>query len=348
MVELGRVRKGWISEFSQFPTRIYDTNVSGHAKAVYIYLCRRADSEGQSFPGYGTIAEEVGFSKSTIQRAVRELIEAGLLLKEFRGRKESGEFFTNLYTIIHPDDACPKGMVTQTIPPEIRGEGMVTETIPMVTETIRMVCGTTEVDPLTISTNLDDEGDRAHARVFHIEEDERDVLADLLDMPANITVPSDTQVVTYDTQLPTSTPPSAWTNEDDSCMAIDQRMTMHLGRPYFAKGNDYRALKELTASGVSMDFILAGIDYTFATFADRRPRSFAYCAEVIKERWAAEVAKRQPVEAVNWAEYREHCVKPQPSPSPHRTSRTRTSQLTRRERIRDERYAAFYALFPDE
>ena len=194
----------------------------------------------------------------------------------------------------------------------------------------------------------DEDEDRAHARVYQIEESERDLLTDLLDMPAEISATDETPAHTYNTSLPSATPPSAWTNEDDSYMAIDQRMTMHLGRPYFAKGNDYRALKELTASGVPMDFILAGIDYTFATFADRRPRSFAYCAEVIKERWAAEVAKRQPVEAVNWAEYREHCVKPQPSPSPHRTSRTRTSQPTRRERIRDERYAEFYALFPDE
>ncbi|ACV59956.1 helix-turn-helix domain-containing protein [Alicyclobacillus acidocaldarius] len=197
-----------------------------------------------------------------------------------------------------------------------------------------------------IKDDVEDE-DCAHARVFQIEEFEQGLLPDLLDMPAEISATDETPTHTYNTSLPSATPPSAWTNEDDPYMAIDQRMTMHLGRPYFAKGNDYRALKELTASGVPMDFILAGIDYTFATFADRRPRSFAYCAEVIKERWAAEIAKRQPVKAVNWAEYREHCVKPQPSPSPHRTSRTRTSQPTRRERIRDERYAAFYELFPD-
>ncbi|WP_304459041.1 helix-turn-helix domain-containing protein [Alicyclobacillus sendaiensis] len=198
-----------------------------------------------------------------------------------------------------------------------------------------------------IKDDVEDE-DCAHARVFQIEECEQGLLPDLLDMPAEISATDETPTHTYNTSLPSATPPSAWTNEDDPYMAIDQRMTMHLGRPYFAKGNDYRALKELTASGVPMDFILAGIDYTFATFADRRPRSFAYCAEVIKERWVAEIAKRQPVEAVNWAEYREHCAKPQPSPSPHRTSRTRTSQPTRREHIRDERYAAFYALFPDE
>ncbi|WP_206886111.1 helix-turn-helix domain-containing protein [Alicyclobacillus mali (ex Roth et al. 2021)] len=197
-----------------------------------------------------------------------------------------------------------------------------------------------------IKDDVEDE-DCAHARVFQIEEFEQGLLPDLLDMPAEISATDETPTHTYNTSLPSATPPSAWTNEDDPYMAIDQRMTMHLGRPYFAKGNDYRALKELTASGVPMDFILAGIDYTFATFADRRPRSFAYCAEVIKERWAAEIAKRQPVKAVNWAEYREHCVKPQPSPSPHRTSRTRTSQPARKERIRDERYAAFYALFPD-
>ncbi|GMA59271.1 hypothetical protein GCM10025858_39170 [Alicyclobacillus sacchari] len=56
-------------------------------------------------------------------------------------------------------------------------------------------------------------------------------------------------------------------------------------------------MKALTACGVPIDFIISGIYYTFIAFADRRPRSFAYCAEVVKER------------------------------------------------VRDERYAAFYVLF---
>ncbi|TDY42140.1 hypothetical protein C7445_11812 [Alicyclobacillus sacchari] len=192
----------------------------------------------------------------------------------------------------------------------------------------------------------EEDEDRACAHAIQIEESERDRLTDLLDLPAAIAVAEEIQADTYETSLPTVTPPSAWTNEDDPYITIDQRMTMHLGRPYFAKGNDYRALKELTASGVPMDFILAGIDYTFAAFADRRPRTFAYCAEVIKQRWAAELAKRAPVETVNWSEYREDCAKPQSSSQ--RTSRPRTSQSIRKERVRDERYAAFYALFPDE
>ncbi|MFD1673671.1 helix-turn-helix domain-containing protein [Alicyclobacillus fodiniaquatilis] len=144
MNEQGQVRKGWTNGYFTVPNGIYEMQIGGHAKAVYVYLCRRADSEGQSFPGYGTIAGEVGFSRSTVQRAVNELINAGLLLKEVRGRKENGEFYPNLYTVIHPLDVIPKrvwsdrphppkGMVTENTP-------MVSETIPMVTENIPMVC----------------------------------------------------------------------------------------------------------------------------------------------------------------------------------------------------------------
>ncbi|MCL6631586.1 MAG: hypothetical protein K6T63_03060 [Alicyclobacillus herbarius] len=118
-------------------------------------------------------------------------------------------------------------------------------------------------------------------------------------------------------------------------------MMQHLGRPYIAKENDYRAIKQLLASGVPIDFILDGIDYTFATFADKHIRSFAYCAEVIKQRWACELAKRQEVDTVNWAEY-------QPAKPPTTSSRTNCKQPRRtRAAKRDERYEAFYQLFPE-
>ncbi|MBF8376483.1 transcriptional regulator [Alicyclobacillus mali] len=200
----------------------------------------------------------------------------------------------------------------------------------------------------------EDEEDRAHARADEFQFDtvrqpdcgivDDDVPFSSAEIMAAI---QETCAADKATHHPSATLPSAWTSEDDPYIAIDQRMMMHLGRPYIAKENDYRAIKQLLESGVPMDFILAGIDYTFATFADRRPRSFAYCAEVIKERWAAELAKRQPVEAVNWVEYCQDSAKRQPSPSPQRTSKPRTSQPARKERIRDERYAAFYELFPD-
>ncbi|WAH39482.1 helix-turn-helix domain-containing protein [Alicyclobacillus dauci] len=147
--DTGRVKKGWTNNYFTVPNGIYEMDITGYAKAVYIYLCRRADSDGQSFPGYGTIATEVGFSKSTVRRAVDDLITAGLLIKETRGRKENGEFYPNLYTIIHPMDAVseevcsdrpypPEGMLSQDIP-------MVSGDTPMLSQNIPMFSENTEV-----------------------------------------------------------------------------------------------------------------------------------------------------------------------------------------------------------
>ncbi|WP_231493700.1 helix-turn-helix domain-containing protein [Alicyclobacillus macrosporangiidus] len=131
-----RIQKGWTTGFFSAPDAIYDADVTGYAKAVYVYLCRRADGDGQCFPGYGTMAKEVGFSKSTVRRAVDELIAAGLLVKEVRGRKESGEYFSNLYTIVHPADADPRKVCSdRPYPPE----GMLSESIPMSQENTPML-----------------------------------------------------------------------------------------------------------------------------------------------------------------------------------------------------------------
>jgi hypothetical protein len=147
----GTVRKGWNPGVFWVPNEIYEAGVSGYAKAVYIYLCRRSDDEGKSFPGYGTIAKEVGFSKSSIRRAVDELIAAGLLVKENRGRKESGEFYSNEYTLIHPANATPQeslkptdGMFSESIPMSSENTPMFSESIPMSSENTPMFSESTE------------------------------------------------------------------------------------------------------------------------------------------------------------------------------------------------------------
>ncbi|WP_029421813.1 helix-turn-helix domain-containing protein [Alicyclobacillus macrosporangiidus] len=361
MTEEGKVRKGWANEFTQFPNKIYDTQVSGYAKAVYIYLCRRADSEGQSFPGYGTMADEVGFSKSTIRRAVDELIDAGLLTKEMRGRKESGEFYPNLYTVIHPDDARPNvlkgGMFPQSIPHDDGGMlsqnipseegGMFSQNIPMLSQNIRMVCENTELDPLTRSTNEDDDLDHAHAR----ESEFQDMATPRPDTPVDddrhpIPEAPDTGIVVQASsspdsvgRVPNDVTPIAWEKEEDPYLAVDYRMMQHLGRPYIARENDYRAIKQLLDSGVPLDFILDGIDYTFATFAHKKIRSFAYCAEVIKQRWACELAKREAAVAIDWSAYR--------TSNDRRSTKKSGQAMETQEVVRDERYRAFYELFPD-
>ncbi|SHE59476.1 Helix-turn-helix domain-containing protein [Desulforamulus putei DSM 12395] len=59
---------------------IFDRHdLSVYEKIVYIYLCRRADSESRAWPSYDRIAQDCGISRDTAMRAVAKLVEKGLL-----------------------------------------------------------------------------------------------------------------------------------------------------------------------------------------------------------------------------------------------------------------------------
>ena len=77
---------------------IYSSDLSHRARSVYMYLKDRADSEGRCWPGIRTIAAELGFSRSTVKRALDELCQAGLLTKESRWRENGGRT-SNLYRL---------------------------------------------------------------------------------------------------------------------------------------------------------------------------------------------------------------------------------------------------------
>jgi len=87
-------RKNWFYSYNM----IFDLDISEHAKIVYLYLCRCADSEGQAFPSYSTIAEKCSIGRRTAIKAVKELLAVGLLSVEQRTR-EDGSLTSNLYTI---------------------------------------------------------------------------------------------------------------------------------------------------------------------------------------------------------------------------------------------------------
>lgn len=77
---------------------IYASDLSHRAKSVYMYLKDRADSEGRCWPAIKTIASELGLSRSTVKRALDDLVRAGLLRKDPRWR-ENGSYTSNLYQI---------------------------------------------------------------------------------------------------------------------------------------------------------------------------------------------------------------------------------------------------------
>ncbi len=78
---------------------VYQSSELSHrAKAVYIYLKDHANKEGTCWPGIKTIAAGVSLSRSTVKRALDDLVKAGLVEKSSRWR-ENGGLTSNLYQI---------------------------------------------------------------------------------------------------------------------------------------------------------------------------------------------------------------------------------------------------------
>ena len=78
--------------------RIYQSDLSHRARAVYMYLKDWADKDGKCWPAIKTIAKEMNLSSSTVKRALNELCQAGLLVKETRWRENGGRT-SNLYRL---------------------------------------------------------------------------------------------------------------------------------------------------------------------------------------------------------------------------------------------------------
>lgn len=75
-----------------------DQELSHRAKAVYIYLKDHANKEGTCWPGIKTIAAGVSLSRSTVKRALNDLVRVGLVVKERRWRR-NGSLSSNLYRV---------------------------------------------------------------------------------------------------------------------------------------------------------------------------------------------------------------------------------------------------------
>lgn len=79
--------------------KIYQSDLSHRARAVYMCLKDRADRKGKCRPGIRAIAAELHFSRSTVKRALDELYRAELISKEYRWW-ENGSFTSNLYRLL--------------------------------------------------------------------------------------------------------------------------------------------------------------------------------------------------------------------------------------------------------
>ena len=78
-------------------SKIYSSDLPHRAKAVY--LKDRSNTDGQCYPAIGTIAKELNLSRRTVERAIQDLVKAGLIKKEQRWRENGGKS-SLLYTLI--------------------------------------------------------------------------------------------------------------------------------------------------------------------------------------------------------------------------------------------------------
>ena len=77
---------------------IYDEDLPHRAKTVYMYLKDRCNKDGQCYSAIGTIAKELHLYRRTVERAIADLIHAGLLEKEQRWRENGGRS-SLMYTV---------------------------------------------------------------------------------------------------------------------------------------------------------------------------------------------------------------------------------------------------------
>ena len=75
-----------------------DPELSARAKQVLVYLHARANKDGESWYAINTMAKDLSLSRSTIKRALAELIRQGRVEKQVRFR-ENGGCSSNYYQL---------------------------------------------------------------------------------------------------------------------------------------------------------------------------------------------------------------------------------------------------------
>lgn len=70
---------------------LYSMELPHRAVSVYMYLNDRANKDGKCWPAIPTIARELKLSESTVRRAIKDLIKAGLIITEQRYRDSGGK-----------------------------------------------------------------------------------------------------------------------------------------------------------------------------------------------------------------------------------------------------------------
>ncbi len=77
--------------------KLYENGELPHrAKLVYLYLRDRCDEQQKAWPGIKRMAKDLSISRSTVKRALNDLVKAELIRKEPHFR-ENGSATSNRY-----------------------------------------------------------------------------------------------------------------------------------------------------------------------------------------------------------------------------------------------------------
>ena len=76
-----------------------DEQLPNRAKLVYVYLYDRMDDEKKAWPGINRMAADLSLSRSTVKRAITDLVNAGYVRREAAYRQNGSHTSNRLYII---------------------------------------------------------------------------------------------------------------------------------------------------------------------------------------------------------------------------------------------------------
>ena len=89
------------NRFAIIPHWVIYSNISDAALRLYAVMAKYADNAtGKAWPSRGTLANDIRKSEKTVDRAIKELVEAGALKVSRRYDPETREYKSNMYTLI--------------------------------------------------------------------------------------------------------------------------------------------------------------------------------------------------------------------------------------------------------
>ena len=220
-----RVRKAR-KDFFMCQNMIFDQPLHAYSKLVFTYLCRAADNEDQSFPGKQHIADMCSISKSSVYRAINELVEYGLITSEAQyDPRQNGRQTSNLYTVYDEPGAAYKAVyeaIMQQRPSTFKVADMPPPVIPPPTLTL-----TPDPAPPTVSDSNPSAISQGNSR--HVPEESTAVS----DRPANNnTHTNNTHVrgggkTAAPSSLPAAEPPPPPPDERECYGELFKAVTLH-------------------------------------------------------------------------------------------------------------------------